>query len=652
MAVALSTPLATACGGDGLDPEPEAGVASVAVTEVPSDVRCIRVAASGRYDVERKFSVSASSSAVLTLDELPLGTVTFFAESFPVNCALTAGRAPNFVSDPVNALLKAGVATPVTLAMHAQGTADVSIDFPSAGDKLAPFVTGVSPEDGQVGVPKAERVSVTFSEPMDATSFGTETFQLSSDLGEALSGSYTSLGTSVTLTPAKPFTPLGRYQALLTADVKDVTGNRLGSAFDWSFTAQDGAWSGPALVDASDAGDALTPRIAVHASGKAVAVWHELVVPSIRNYVAVYAPATGWSTPTQLSANSVERSQVVIDPNGDATVLFTDVTGSSMFLRSVRHLSSSGWQPAESVSNAGIKLHTYDLGESLATDANGNLIAIWQQHNGVTGYDIWTNRYVAGSGWQTPELLESDPLNADHPTVAMNASGDAVASWSQSDGTRHNMYVRRYDAELGWQAAQLVELVDQNAVEPRVSVGPNGHALVTWKTIGTAHSAVRVNRYLPGIGWQPPENVGSSGSGSNYPTAAVDASGAGVVVWTDVAGGIRSVYANSYDPVSGFGAPLMLSAAGRNCGIPQVVFDAHGHGMAVWAESDGTRLSAVARRYVSGTGWAGGSTLLENDSAGDVSQAWVASDGVGQAAAIWRQSNGTRQNVFAARFAN
>jgi len=40
-----------------------------------------------------------------------------------------------------------------------QGKADVSIDFPSAGDTFAPLVTSVSPEDGEVDVPKAARVS-------------------------------------------------------------------------------------------------------------------------------------------------------------------------------------------------------------------------------------------------------------------------------------------------------------------------------------------------------------------------------------------------------------------------------------------------------------------------------------------------------------
>src|SRR5262245_40658464 len=43
-ASALLATLSVACGGGGGKTEPDVGVASIAVTSVPSDVRCIRIA--------------------------------------------------------------------------------------------------------------------------------------------------------------------------------------------------------------------------------------------------------------------------------------------------------------------------------------------------------------------------------------------------------------------------------------------------------------------------------------------------------------------------------------------------------------------------------------------------------------------------------
>jgi len=40
-------------------------------------------------------------------------------------------------------------------------------------------------------------------------------------------------------------------------------------------------------------------------------------------------------------------------------------------------------------------------------DSTGNAIAVWGQSDG-TRNNVWANRYVAGSGWGTAVLLEND----------------------------------------------------------------------------------------------------------------------------------------------------------------------------------------------------------------------------------------------------
>ena len=77
--------------------------------------------------------------------------------------------------------------------------------------------------------------------------------------------------------------------------------------------------------------------------------------------------------------------------------------------------------------------------------------------------------------------------------------------------------------------------------------------------------------------------------------------------------------------------------------------DGNGNALAVWYQSDGTHDSIWANRYVVGTGW-GNATLIETDNAGDGAPPQIAMDGDGNALAVWLQSDGTRYNVWANRF--
>ena len=77
---------------------------------------------------------------------------------------------------------------------------------------------------------------------------------------------------------------------------------------------------------------------------------------------------------------------------------------------------------------------------------NGNVIAAWYQNDG-TRNNIWANKYVAGTGWQTPELIETNVGNASSPQVAMDPNGNAIATWQQNDGTRNNIWANRYGGQ-------------------------------------------------------------------------------------------------------------------------------------------------------------------------------------------------------------
>jgi len=133
---ALSLALA-ACngGGGGSTSDGDRGVATIALTQVPTDVTCIRGTVAGSRTVQRTFNVSPGQSSVLTLTGLPTGDDTFSGEAFNVACAgIGPTTAPTWIGDPVSATVGAGTPVAVNLVLRHNGQATVSIDFDNGPD--------------------------------------------------------------------------------------------------------------------------------------------------------------------------------------------------------------------------------------------------------------------------------------------------------------------------------------------------------------------------------------------------------------------------------------------------------------------------------------------------------------------------------------
>jgi len=132
-------------------------------------------------------------------------------------------------------------------------------------------------------------------------------------------------------------------------------------------------------------------------------------------------------------------------------------------------------------------------------DSNGNAVAVWQQLDG-TRNNIWANRYVAGVGWGTAELIETDNAgDAYKPQVAVDSSGNTVAVWRQWDGTRYNIWSNRYIPGFGWGTATLIETDNAgDASSPQVAVDSSGNAVAVWKQYDGTRKNIWANRYVAG----------------------------------------------------------------------------------------------------------------------------------------------------------
>jgi YVTN family beta-propeller protein len=126
---ALSVAALPSCGDDESKND-EAGSVILALMQVPADVSCIRVTATGTRTVIRTFSVTPGQATTFQMNALPVGTVDFLGEAFTQACnALGPSSVAPWISDHVSATLTAGTVAQVTLIMRRNGRATVGIDF-------------------------------------------------------------------------------------------------------------------------------------------------------------------------------------------------------------------------------------------------------------------------------------------------------------------------------------------------------------------------------------------------------------------------------------------------------------------------------------------------------------------------------------------
>ena len=124
----------TACSGGGRDSQPDnTATIRVAIKEAPADAGCLRLAATGSQNIVRTFPLTPGQSTIFTLGGLPPGPTVFGAEAFEMACASADFSSPNYVSDNVPVVLKAGSNGEITLTMRKRASIIVGVDFPGEG---------------------------------------------------------------------------------------------------------------------------------------------------------------------------------------------------------------------------------------------------------------------------------------------------------------------------------------------------------------------------------------------------------------------------------------------------------------------------------------------------------------------------------------
>lgn len=308
-----------------------------------------------------------------------------------------------------------------------------------------------------------------------------------------------------------------------------------------------GGWEDPKCIQSNDPecivstveGDASQPQIAVNPRGDAVVVWQQgdATDESVSIWANRFRVGSGWDDagPLETGAKLLLTPQVAIDDDGNAMVVWEGVDDddgrSSIWSR---RLTPDGAREAL------LPVEKDDRGDArspqVATDAEGNAIAVWKQQTDGPHFDIWSNRYVAGAGWGDEARIDTqDAGDAEEPQVAVDRDGNAIAVWAQSGGGRAGIWSNRYVAGAGWGDARPVGQTGLGSARlPQVSTDPNGNAVAVWVQFDGEKERVWANRYyVASGGWgRSPRAIDEDDEfRATGPQVALDFDGDAVAVW-------------------------------------------------------------------------------------------------------------------------
>jgi hypothetical protein len=345
-----------------------------------------------------------------------------------------------------------------------------------------------------------------------------------------------------------------------------------------------------------------------------------------------------WLSDIELDAAAgvANDAQIAFDADGNALAVWVQEAASRTDIWSNYYEAGVGWGTAVLVEQN--DADPYAGSPRVAFDGDGRAHAVWTQTDAATGNaSAWANRFVPGTGWDVPDLLESEPGEVSgNVELAVNDGGEAVAVWTQLDGTAMAVYASRHEPASGWGAAEVLD--NWNFVaSPNVAVSAGGEFLVVWQQSETGVLWDVWASRLTGENWQPPVHVSTTNTGTaTNPKATYDGAGNAFAVWLQNPGFDRAVYAARLPSGGNWETPRMIGP-GDGAEQHQVAADMDGNVVAIWRKPETVNgvvvLTAFANRYTPGGDWA----APEPVSAQDVFYPKAAPTSGGNVLAVWTE---------------
>jgi hypothetical protein len=246
-------------------------------------------------------------------------------------------------------------------------------------------------------------------------------------------------------------------------------------------------WSAPQTIPITADGVMQNPiRLVGNQAGTLAAAWLDASVGYYYSDVHLLSPTTGWSASQLLGSGSpTDSAFIAMDPNSNVLAVWwnsSSTAGVGPILSSTRYSSATGWSPSTTVEQmsylGGSQL--YDI----ASDVDGNFItAEIGSRDGISS-QLWTRRYVNGSGWRRTLALSADNWQPQAARLAIDPLGNITAVWEQLNPSTQvgEVWVNRYSPARGWGLAERIRSTFSSIyMMPALAVDSYGRTTAIWR---------------------------------------------------------------------------------------------------------------------------------------------------------------------------
>jgi hypothetical protein len=347
-----------------------------------------------------------------------------------------------------------------------------------------------------------------------------------------------------------------------------------------------GPWSAPRALS-QPANHVASPQLAI-AGDSVVAVWDRYDGKNLIVQAATRDPRThAWSAPTSLSPSGrdAQAPRIAVNAHGDAVAVWASVGLTGWTIQ-------GAYRPAGDVWQASVPPLSPEAGTAapdVVIDGDGQAVAVWAATSG-SGWRVQSSTRSADGTWSRVTAVSGlDATGSITPQLALEGTGDVLAVWSRTIGTKNVVESATLDhAKRVWTAAAQPFPVVDDALAPSVVVDRRGDGVIVWTSSDPTGLSVLASYRRAGKTWSRPQPVSGTASGSLSPRVAVNARGDALAVWTQSTGGFSRVQAASFSAGgSTWSAARVLSRMGADALTPQVMLDDGGDGAVAWSRYNG-----------------------------------------------------------------
>jgi hypothetical protein len=333
----------------------------------------------------------------------------------------------------------------------------------------------------------------------------------------------------------------------------------------------------------------IDSHVAVDADGDAVFVW-ERDISGVRRIQARARSAAGTLSPVQTlsdAGHDAHEGGVAVDADGDAVFTWKLEDGVDTRIQTMARSAAGTLSAVQDLSPLGVAIPFHP---QVAVDADGDAVYTWEQSDGNDIRARARARSAAGTLSAAVQNLSGAGQDATNPKVDIDADGDAVFTWARSDGTKSRIQSRARSAAGTLSTVQDLSAAGQDAFGGQVALDPGGNAVFAWQRFDGVNTRVQARSRSAAGTLSPVQNISNPGQSAAVGEVGVDSDGDAVFTWRRNYGLDSLIEARSRSAAGVLRPFTVLSDPGYDSGTdpggPQIAVDSTGHAQVMWGRAD------------------------------------------------------------------